>query len=71
MIFNCVVYVPVTYNEYVYPRWAEAIGWGTCVASLICIPIFMVVKIYLKVGSWSVSSFKHHFLTVDKTGLYH
>ena len=57
MIFNWVDYVPVTYGEYVFPTWAEGLGWGIASLSLVCIPIGMIKAVYeakgvtlLKVG---------------------
>jgi solute carrier family 6 (neurotransmitter transporter, GABA) member 1 len=38
-IFYCAQYVPVTYgNSYVYPDWAECIGLGLCLSSMMWIP---------------------------------
>uniref|UniRef100_A0A1Y1MTC4 Transporter n=1 Tax=Photinus pyralis TaxID=7054 RepID=A0A1Y1MTC4_PHOPY len=31
----------VTYNGFIYPDWAVAIGWCTCGVSIICIPTYM------------------------------
>jgi solute carrier family 6 amino acid transporter-like protein 5/7/9/14 len=51
IIFNAAVYVPVTYGDYVYPKWGEGIGWATCCGSLSFIPIFMVGSLWWKAGS--------------------
>ena len=52
IIFNAVIYTPVAYGSYVYPKWAEMIGWGLCMASLICIPLGITITFQQKVGFW-------------------
>lgn len=37
-------YEPMTYGHYVYPDWANAVGWAVSFASVICIPIMIVVQ---------------------------
>ena len=51
MIFNWIDYVPVTYGDYVYPSWAEGLGWGIASLSLVCIPIGMVKSVYEAKGT--------------------
>lgn len=41
-----VKYKPLTYNKvYEYPDWAIALGWTLALASMICIPMVVVIKI--------------------------
>ncbi|XP_020508793.2 sodium- and chloride-dependent taurine transporter [Labrus bergylta] len=45
-IFSLVKYKPLTYNKvYEYPDWAVGIGWTLALASMICIPMVVVIKI--------------------------
>uniref|UniRef100_A0A665TIF8 Transporter n=1 Tax=Echeneis naucrates TaxID=173247 RepID=A0A665TIF8_ECHNA len=45
-IFSLVKYKPLTYNKiYEYPDWAIGIGWTLALASMICIPMVVVIKI--------------------------
>uniref|UniRef100_A0A3B4WVE6 Transporter n=1 Tax=Seriola lalandi dorsalis TaxID=1841481 RepID=A0A3B4WVE6_SERLL len=45
-IFSLVKYKPLTYNKvYQYPDWAVGIGWTLALASMICIPMVVVIKI--------------------------
>uniref|UniRef100_A0A7N6ACZ0 Transporter n=1 Tax=Anabas testudineus TaxID=64144 RepID=A0A7N6ACZ0_ANATE len=45
-IFSLVKYKPLTYNKiYEYPDWAIGIGWALALASMICIPMVVVIKI--------------------------
>lgn len=60
MIFNWIDYAPVTYGDYVFPQWAEGLGWALASLSLVCIPVGMVKAVYeakgttiMKVGHWS------------------
>ncbi|XP_046475469.1 sodium- and chloride-dependent GABA transporter ine isoform X2 [Neodiprion pinetum] len=45
-VFSLIDYEPPTYHNgaYIYPWWAEAIGWGIASLSLVCIP---AVAIYV------------------------
>ena len=45
MIFNWSQYTPVTYGDYVFPKWAEGLGWGLACLSLVCIPIGMITAL--------------------------
>ncbi|XP_055540272.1 sodium- and chloride-dependent glycine transporter 1 isoform X2 [Wyeomyia smithii] len=42
----------ITYNGIVYPRWAIALGWSSCLASMLWIPSFAVYKIIRSKGSF-------------------
>ncbi|KAL1021563.1 hypothetical protein UPYG_G00014850 [Umbra pygmaea] len=45
-IFSLVKYKPLTYNKvYEYPDWSIGMGWFLALASMICIPMVMVIKI--------------------------
>ncbi|XP_018602541.1 solute carrier family 6 member 6b isoform X1 [Scleropages formosus] len=45
-IFSLVKYKPLTYNKiYEYPDWAIGVGWTLALASMICIPMVVVIKI--------------------------
>lgn len=41
----------ITYNGMEYPRWLIAIGWGSCLSSCICIPIYIIYKLSRMNGS--------------------
>ena len=41
-MFYLVSYSPVTYGQYKYPSWAEAIGLCLSLASMIWVPIYAV-----------------------------
>uniref|UniRef100_A0A7N6AHG3 Transporter n=1 Tax=Anabas testudineus TaxID=64144 RepID=A0A7N6AHG3_ANATE len=50
-VFSLVKYKPLTYNKvYEYPDWAIGLGWCLALASMISIPMVMVVKILQSEG---------------------
>ncbi|KAM9475114.1 solute carrier family 6 member 6a isoform 1-T1 [Clarias gariepinus] len=51
-VFSLVKYKPLTYNKmYKYPDWSVGVGWCLALASMICIPMVVVVKIIQSDGS--------------------
>uniref|UniRef100_A0AAX7TS74 Transporter n=1 Tax=Astatotilapia calliptera TaxID=8154 RepID=A0AAX7TS74_ASTCA len=71
-IFSLVKYKPLTYNKmYQYPDWAIGVGWTLALASMICIPMVVVIKIIrsdgplIEVGAWLLTeSFESSLLLV-------
>lgn len=50
-VFSLVKYKPLTYNKvYEYPDWSIGLGWCLALASMICIPMVMVIKILQSEG---------------------
>ena len=45
MIFSIIGYKPLQYIDYVYPNWANAVGWCIASLSLICVPLGLFGKI--------------------------
>ena len=66
MIFNWINYSPVTYGDYVFPKWAEGIGWGLACLSLVCLPIGMIKGVCETAGEsiYRVSSYLYLCLFV-------
>ncbi|KAK0131723.1 Sodium- and chloride-dependent taurine transporter [Merluccius polli] len=45
-VFSLVKYKPLKYNKvYEYPDWSIGLGWTLALASMICIPMVVVIKI--------------------------
>ena len=44
LVFNWVQYKPLTLGKYVYPMWANTIGWCLAVAPVAAVPITMISK---------------------------
>lgn len=52
LIFSIVRYSPLKFNStYVYPVWANVIGWFLATISLSLIPLWIIYKLYLGKGS--------------------
>ncbi|XP_068595341.1 sodium- and chloride-dependent GABA transporter 2-like isoform X2 [Brachionichthys hirsutus] len=50
--FALIKYSPLKYNnEYLYPWWGNAIGWILALSSMLCIPVWMAVKLYSTPGT--------------------
>ena len=62
----CVTFVPVTYNDYVYPVGAQAIGFMMALASMLCIPGYAVYALLSANGSLSEVCHSHRSLTTPK-----
>ena len=51
MVFGFVMYEPIRYESYVYPWWANLVGWGMALSSILCMPIMAVTQILRTPGS--------------------
>uniref|UniRef100_A0AAX7UVT5 Transporter n=1 Tax=Astatotilapia calliptera TaxID=8154 RepID=A0AAX7UVT5_ASTCA len=50
--FALIKYSPLKYNnDYVYPLWADGIGWILALSSMLCIPLCMAFKLYNTPGT--------------------
>ena len=56
LLFTLVQYDGLEYNGYVYPPWAEFVGWMLALASLIMLPLWAFIKFWQLVGSCHVST---------------
>lgn len=67
MLFNWIKFTPVTYGDYVFPKWAEGLGWGLACMSLICLPIGMTKGVIETVGDtfFKVRSTKYQRASVQ------
>ncbi|KPP59142.1 sodium- and chloride-dependent GABA transporter 3-like [Scleropages formosus] len=52
-LFFLIKYKPLKYNNvYTYPDWGYGIGWMMALSSMVCIPLWMVVKIWKTEGTF-------------------
>ncbi|XP_032371090.1 sodium- and chloride-dependent GABA transporter 1 isoform X1 [Etheostoma spectabile] len=51
LISSIVQYTPAHYENYTYPRWAEVVGWGVSLVSIVWIPLGAIQEIYSHKGS--------------------
>ena len=50
-MFSLIKYTRITYEDYVYPPWGEAVGWLITVASMLLVPVLIfktVLDIYCR-----------------------
>ncbi|CAJ0946747.1 unnamed protein product, partial [Ranitomeya imitator] len=53
-IFFLVKYKPLKYNNvYTYPTWGYGIGWMMALSSMVCIPLWIIVKVWKTEGTIS------------------
>ena len=50
-IFQFVTYSPLSYDEYKYPDWGQAVGWLLTLSSLSLIPAVMIYKLINTTGT--------------------
>uniref|UniRef100_A0A8C6UV58 Transporter n=1 Tax=Neogobius melanostomus TaxID=47308 RepID=A0A8C6UV58_9GOBI len=60
LVASIVQYTPVRYGKYKYPSWAEGVGWGVSLVSIIWIPLGAIHELYINKGSLhDVSTIPH------------
>ncbi|XP_010769878.1 sodium- and chloride-dependent GABA transporter 1-like [Notothenia coriiceps] len=52
LIASIVQYTPAHYETYIYPKWAEGVGWGVSLVSIVWIPIGAIHEICSTKGSF-------------------
>ncbi|XP_067853970.1 sodium-dependent noradrenaline transporter [Heptranchias perlo] len=45
VIVSIVKFKPLTYDEYVFPNWANLVGWGVAASSMSLVPIYAIYKL--------------------------
>uniref|UniRef100_A0A8C8YTT8 Transporter n=1 Tax=Prolemur simus TaxID=1328070 RepID=A0A8C8YTT8_PROSS len=45
LVFTVIQYRPITYNHYQYPGWAVAIGFLMALSSVLCIPLYALLRL--------------------------
>lgn len=57
VVVSIINFKPLTYDDYVYPPWANWVGWGIALSSMILVPAYVIYKFFSIRGSlWEVSS---------------
>lgn len=51
IIYGLIYYEPLQYEDYVYPHWANVLGWCIAGSSVIMIPVMAVYQIIVTPGS--------------------
>jgi len=61
IVYGLIGYEPLTYEEYVYPVWANVLGWIIAGSSILMIPGTAVYKLVTTPGTFmQVSSHVSH-----------
>uniref|UniRef100_A0A8C1ILC3 Transporter n=1 Tax=Cyprinus carpio TaxID=7962 RepID=A0A8C1ILC3_CYPCA len=53
LVFSVIQFKPARYEDYVYPPWAQGVGWLIALASIIWIPLAAVHTLWLLPGSFT------------------
>lgn len=51
IVYGLLGYEPLTYENYVYPTWANALGWMIAGSSVACIPAMAIYKLATTPGT--------------------
>ncbi|XP_054467037.1 sodium- and chloride-dependent GABA transporter ine isoform X1 [Anoplopoma fimbria] len=65
LISSIVQYTPAHYGEYTYPGWAEGVGWGISMVSIVWIPLGAIQEVYSHKGSLLQRLKKAMISTID------
>nr|XP_046243354.1 sodium- and chloride-dependent GABA transporter ine [Scatophagus argus] len=65
LISSIAQYTPARYGKYTYPVWAEWVGWGISLVSIVWIPIGAIQEIYNNKGSFLQRLIKAMTPTID------
>lgn len=52
MVSSFIQYTPTRYGKYTYPLWAEVLGWGIALASVVWVPVGAIHEILGHKGSF-------------------
>lgn len=65
IVFGLMGYEPLTYEDYVYPQWANVVGWLIALSSVLMIPLVAIIQIIITPGTfWQVSE------TISNTSVF-
>ncbi|KAJ7375373.1 hypothetical protein OS493_002129 [Desmophyllum pertusum] len=59
LLFSLIKYTRITYEDYVYPPWGEALGWLITVASMLCVPLLVIKTIVDIIGGKMMAETNH------------
>lgn len=45
-VWQCVAWSGLSLGDYKYPFWAEIVGWGLCLASILCVPGYAMYRLF-------------------------
>ena len=45
-MWQCVDWAGLSLGDYKYPVWAELVGWGLCLASILFVPGYAIYRLF-------------------------
>lgn len=51
-MFGLIYHQKLSYNDYHYPDWAEMVGWGLALSSILMIPIVAIIQMIKTPGTF-------------------
>ena len=51
VIVSIINFKPLTYDDYIFPLWANWVGWGIAGSSMVLVPAYIVYKFFSTRGS--------------------
>lgn len=66
IISAIVFHQPLTYKTYVYPTWAELVGWAFAMSSVAAIPIVGVIVLFKQKGKTCKERFAHSITPITE-----
>ena len=61
LVASAFEYKPMSYGDFIFPGWANGLGWMVSGVSVLCIPTVMVIKLFFH-GGWRVISKENRWL---------
>ncbi|KAJ7311863.1 hypothetical protein JRQ81_006178 [Phrynocephalus forsythii] len=52
VIVSVVNFKPLTYDEYIFPPWANSVGWGVASSSMVLVPAYVLYKLLKSRGTF-------------------
>ncbi|XP_072836596.1 sodium-dependent noradrenaline transporter [Pogona vitticeps] len=52
VIVSVINFKPLTYDEYVFPSWANSVGWGVASSSMVLVPAYILYKLLKARGTF-------------------
>lgn len=51
VVVSVINFKPLNYDDYVFPLWANWVGWGIALSSMVLVPAYSVYKFFSIRGS--------------------
>ncbi|XP_065392710.1 sodium-dependent noradrenaline transporter isoform X2 [Macaca fascicularis] len=51
VVVSIINFKPLTYDDYIFPPWANWVGWGIALSSMVLVPIYVIYKFLSTQGS--------------------